>query len=500
MKTKLILFYTILFCTNLSAQREADNWLFGRNCALRFENNLPVANTNGALNTEEGCAVISDKNGNLLFYTDGIKVWNKNHQVMPNGSDLKGDPSSTQSGVAIPRPGATNQYYLFSVPATASAPGICYSLVDMTLDSGKGDVVSSEKNQLLAETCTEKLTAVLHRNGKDFWVIAHGWKSNAFFAWLVTANGVVREPVVSKIGVVHEGGVLNTQGYMKVNPDGTNIALALEEQDLIELFDFDNSSGEVSKPISLKMPEKSYVYGIEFSPNGSVLYASAAGTGQIVQFNLQLATTEQIQASKTIVGKSPNGEWVGALQLASNGIIYYPIYGTTFMGSILHPNKVGLDCSVKNNTVDLLGKMTSLGLPTFTQSFFERTETKTFSYFDATKVKKGDKMVLKNIQFDFAKSTLKPISNFELDKVVAYMKNNPNQRILLSGHTDNIGNKSSNLALSDARANAVMSYLVSKGIQQNRIETKGSGSSDPIVPNTTEANRATNRRVEIIFL
>lgn len=500
MITKLAILLSFIWANTLLSQSQADNWLFGRGCGISFTNKAPISFTESALNTEEGCAVISNSSGSLLFYTDGITVWNKHHKPMPNGQNLVGNPSSTQSGVAIPKPNSPGKYFLFSVPATAGTPGIAYSLIDMTLENGEGDIVSTTKNILLEDSCTEKLTAVLHRNGKDFWVIAHKWNSDVFLAWLVTEKGVEATPILSKTGAVHKGAALNTQGYMKVNPDGTNLALALEDDDLIELFDFDNNSGKITSPISIKMPTDTYVYGIEFSPNGSLLYASAAGTGDIYQFNLQLKSNEEIQSSKLLVGSSPNKEWIGALQLAPDGKIYYPIYNTSYLGSIETPNTLGVGCNLKNNTVFLKGKQAALGLPTFNQSFFEQTTAQEFKYFDASKVKKGDKMVLKNIQFDFAKSTLKPVSNVELMKVVAYLKAHPEQRILLTGHTDNIGNKSSNLTLSDSRATAVKSFLVSNGIKADRIETKGQGSSEPLMSNGSEAGRAVNRRVEILFL
>lgn len=74
-----------------------------------------MALTNGQLNTLEGCATIADTTGSLLFYTDGITVWNRNHVPMPNGSGLLGNPSSTQSGIIVPYPGNTDLYYVFTV-------------------------------------------------------------------------------------------------------------------------------------------------------------------------------------------------------------------------------------------------------------------------------------------------------------------------------------------------------------------------------------------------
>lgn len=498
-KTILLTLGICLQSLALMAQKEADFWYFGNNAGIQFTPTGPIALENGLLKTDEGCSVISTKEGKLLFYTDGITVWNASHKIMANGGGLKGDPSSTQSSVAIPRPKHPGEYYLFTVAATAKEDGIRYSLVDTRLNGGQGEVVQAEKNTPLATPVTEKLTAVVHRNGTDIWVIGHGWKTNEFLAYLVTENGVNTTAVSSKVGVVHDGGILNTQGYMKSNPDGTNLALALEETNVVEMFDFDNSTGIVSNPISVKLKEASYVYGVEFSPDGSLLYASAAGIGEIVQFNLQAGTPQKIQESQTLIGSSPNKEWIGAMQVASDGKIYFPIYNTPYLGTIEHPNVVGVGCEMKTNVVELKGKTSTLGLPTFTQSFFENTKTEKVTYFTGT-AKKGETLVLKNVNFEFAKSTLQESSNTELMKVVALLKANPSYRIQLSGHTDNIGNKSSNMTLSQSRANAVRTFLVSKGIDASRIETKGYGSSKPVASNTTDAGRATNRRVEFVVL
>ena len=248
-----VLAFSCLASLTLTAQKEADFWYFGKNAGIRFTDSGPVALQDGVLNTEEGCSVISSKEGVLKFYTDGITVWNSKHEIMMNGAGLKGDPSSTQSSVAIPRPKHSGEYYLFSIAATAQPNGMCYSLVDTRRNGGLGEVIQEQKNVFIASPVTEKMTAVAHRNGTDIWVIAHKWNSDEFLAYLVTENGVNMTPVVTKIGKVHQGTVLNTQGYMKSNPDGTNLALALEEEDVVEIFDFDNSTGVLSNVISVTM-------------------------------------------------------------------------------------------------------------------------------------------------------------------------------------------------------------------------------------------------------
>lgn len=497
---KIFLAAAVMISTVAVAQKEANIWYFGTNAGVNFASGTPVPLEDSQLATDEGCAVISTKQGKMLFYTDGISVWNANHQKMPNGTGLKGDPSSTQSGVAIPWPNHQGKYYLFTVAATAQAGGIEYSLVDMALAEGLGDVVETEKNVMLSDLVTEKLTAVTHRNGKDIWVIAHGWNNDEFLAYLVTENGVSKTPVVSKSGKIHTGPTLNTQGYMKSNPDGSNLALALENDDIVEIFDFDNSKGTVSQPITITALPKSYVYGVEFSADGSILYYSAAGKGEIYQINLQAGSTEAIQASSTMVGKTPNGEWIGALQLANDGKIYFTIYNKSFLGVIEKPGVLGMACEYKNNAVALAGKNATLGLPTFSQSFFTQDLTvKDVEYFNEKTVALGKTFVLKNINFDFAKYSLQPISFTELKKVVLVLQQNPTYKIEIAGHTDNIGNKSSNILLSQNRAKAVKEYLVSQKINADRITFSGYGSSKPIANNETEEGRAKNRRVEFVL-
>ncbi len=106
-------------------------------------------------------------------------------------------------------------------------------------------------------------------------------------------------------------------------------------------------------------------------------------------------------------------------------------------------------------------------------------------------------IVLNNIFFDINKFELKPESRSELDKVVALMNDNPGMKILISGHTDNIGKSSDNLVLSNNRAKAVISYLISKGVLPARLQSRGFGATKPIADNQTESGRAVNRRTEL---
>jgi len=111
-------------------------------------------------------------------------------------------------------------------------------------------------------------------------------------------------------------------------------------------------------------------------------------------------------------------------------------------------------------------------------------------------VEVGTKVVLRNIFFETGKATLKPESYAELSNVLKFMEDNPSIRLEISGHTDNVGSRRVNQKLSEDRARAVVDYLVSKGIDRSRLESKGYADTQPVATNDTSEGRALNRRVE----
>jgi len=108
----------------------------------------------------------------------------------------------------------------------------------------------------------------------------------------------------------------------------------------------------------------------------------------------------------------------------------------------------------------------------------------------------GAKVVLKNIFFETGKATLKEESFQQLEAVIAFMKENPSLKLEISGHTDNVGAMAANIKLSQARAKAVVTYMVTNGIEQERLTFEGYGPKQPIAPNNTKEGKAKNRRVE----
>jgi OmpA-OmpF porin, OOP family len=117
-----------------------------------------------------------------------------------------------------------------------------------------------------------------------------------------------------------------------------------------------------------------------------------------------------------------------------------------------------------------------------------------------TPIEVGLTVRLKNIYFDFDKTTLKSQSFVELDKVVDFLKRNSTVSIEISGHTDSKGSDTYNLNLSQGRSQSVVDYLISQGIDSSRLQAQGYGESKPIDSNETEEGRANNRRVEFTVL
>jgi hypothetical protein len=365
----------ILLSVRLNAQQEANRWYFGVLAGLDFNGGAPQPLSSGVLNTNEGCAAICDAAGNFLFYTDGVTIWNKNHVPMPNGTGLLAGTSSTQAALIVPQPGSTTLYYVFTTDEIGGANGFRYSVVDMSLQSGNGDVVPNMKNILVLGNVTEKLTAVLQANETDYWIAVHEWGSDAFYVYPLTSAGL-QAPVISNTGIIHSDSIIqNTYGQMKFSPCGNKLAAAIGYQDTIEVFDFDVASGVVSNPVTI--PFQDHVYGVEFSQNAQKLYATtyqAAAT--LVQFDLSSGVPATIINSAVPLSTQPD---LYALQMGPDGKIYLASSWSPYLAVINDPDQTGLAANFNLQGVLLdpsgNGITSALGLPGFVQSYFRILST-----------------------------------------------------------------------------------------------------------------------------
>jgi len=386
MKRPCYIFFLIFLSISLHAQLQTAHWYFGNKAGLDFSSGNPVIDTNGKIVTNEGCTSISDEFGNLLFYSDGQKVYDRTHSIMQNGGGLLGHTSSTSSAIVLPKPDNCNLYYLFTIDARELRQnGINYNVIDMTANGGLGAVI--EKNIPVPvngiQQGYEKLAAISNADKTGYWIVTH-FEGN-FYAFPVTGDGVGMNPVVSPSTVF---GGSQFIGYLKASPDGSKLGMGMfssagnQNAGYLSVYDFDPATGIVYNEIILYQPETTpgNYYGIEFSPNGKLLYATniiisstVATKIYIEQYNL---TAPSIAGSKYLV--SLNAHY-GALQLALDGKIYNSGFEDEYIGAITNPDTAynpgtGAHPAYNRKYVDLrpyLSLMTSKwGLPTFLNNYF----------------------------------------------------------------------------------------------------------------------------------
>jgi hypothetical protein len=169
-KANLVVLITLISCQLSFSQNQGKIWYFGNQAGLDFNSGTPVALTNGVLNTSDCSSAISTTSGSILFYTDGLTVWNANHVVMANGTGLLGGNTSGQAALSVPQPG-TPMYYIFTVGNYASSNGFLYHIVDISQNAGLGAVTSM--NNVLFSPSTERIDAVYNPSDNSYWIVTH---------------------------------------------------------------------------------------------------------------------------------------------------------------------------------------------------------------------------------------------------------------------------------------------------------------------------------------
>ncbi|QTE22949.1 T9SS type B sorting domain-containing protein [Polaribacter cellanae] len=385
MKNLLSLFL-ICIALNTFAQKEANFWYFGYNAGLDFSTGEPTALTDGLLNTDEGCSTISDKDGNLLFYTDGIILYNKNHEIVKfsdgtPANNLAGNSSSTQSALFVPNPVNENIYYLFTVGTDYVSrggtrnPGFNY----YTINKNLGEIIEGPINLAgsLSQLWSEKVTAVQGESCDSFWIISA--VNNQFYSYKITETGV--DVAGAPLPSTTNYNLVDKRGYLKVSPDGKKLAMAdfnklggNNGNGKLVLFDFDNRTGKVSREVQILTNPSidGAPYGVEFSQNSSKLYVTTLESisnnryqNNIYQFDLR---NTNIARTKTKIISQIG--YRSGLQLASNGKIYVSIPGESTLDVIENPNDNATNVIYKRAAIPLAGKIASQGLPPFIQSFF----------------------------------------------------------------------------------------------------------------------------------
>ncbi|MGI9546637.1 MAG: T9SS type B sorting domain-containing protein [Flavobacteriaceae bacterium] len=388
MKNTALLWMMCLCFAVTYAQGETSNWYFGRRAGIQFNTDGSVtALDDGRLTTFEGCATISDSFGDLLFYTDGITIYDRTHTIMQNGQALYGDASSTQSAIIVPDPADPDLFYVFTVDTKIFEDdpdfGLNYSVVDISQNNGLGAV--TVKNVNLLADCSEKITAVVKDCAdQSYWLLTLSTSGGSpglldtFHAFEINAAGVVATSVKTTF---NDLAIQDPRGYLKLSPDGTRVACANDTSGMY-LYDFDTDTGQLSNqmPISIGGMNRA-AYGVEFSPNGQLLYVHASNDQQgedghsstLYQYDLVSA---DINASEVVL--DDGSDYRAGLQLGANGKIYRTISqsyttGTSYLGVVHNPDERGIAANYEHQAVYLGSSKVNQGLPPFIQSFFNTT-------------------------------------------------------------------------------------------------------------------------------
>lgn len=340
-----------------------EQWQYGFASGQDFRSGAPSAYITTGFNATQGSASIADENGNLLFYTNGAGVWNRQFNPMPGSTVFIGNRFGDQILQILPMPGDSNLYYIFYVEYTPTY-GLWYATVDMRLDSGRG-AVTSVGNQLGALPYGG-LTAVRHANGCDYWLTAWRRWANETYLYKVTSTGidsVGMRPLASGFGQV------------KYSLDGTRYAVANGGN--LFVYNFNASTGQFSNSIMLTHALQPFNHGVAFSPNGRFLYAgifdNGNGTDRILQFDLNAGNQTAIQNSMTLVAAPVRK--MRSLQNGPDGRIYVPQEFINALAVIEYPNRAGTACGYAADGTDVLpGALSRLYLPNLAPTFGWRTE------------------------------------------------------------------------------------------------------------------------------
>ena len=378
----------MLISFNLMSQNETNHWFFGENAGLDFNCGDVNVGNNGSRKTPAGCSSISTKTGALLFYTNGVTVWNKNHQVMVNGLGLASDINYSQTSIIVPKPGDENTYYIFCTRVTpGTSPlltsGVFYSTVEFTDQYPLGNITS--KNVRISSSSTERITALHNFQDNSIKVIAFGGANelpnspkNTFYVFNVTANGINYPPTTTTVFTT-----MSSVGVMKISPNGEILCMADYEDRYLYFYYFNIEDSTFSHLYTINtdlflIPITPY--GLAFSQDSMRLFYSgknhSSGRSYLFQFNFFADVDIN---SRPIIDTSYDYEY-GSLQLATNGKIYVSNFSTNEDSSSLNSSNfisVINDPENEDDLIDYQPLSLSLesgnslkGLPNFIPSFF----------------------------------------------------------------------------------------------------------------------------------
>ncbi len=371
---RIIAILSIFLCSIESysqPNKRTNFWYFADSCGLDFNSGMPVEDFSG-LSYTQGFgvtgSVMSDTNGNLLFYSNGRQIWNKEHELMNNGYVGPPYDPGTQSSIAFPQPGSDSIYYIFTSRYIDEQFPMFYYIVDMSQNNGLGEVTDIV---YLPSYCdaTEKLTAVYQNNKTDLWVVTRSFRDKRYASFQVTTEGVNNNPVFSPAPEENFSSGWDYAGIMKVSYDKKYMVSCFPgagaSRAKVEVCKIDIQSGSITHLYSFKLRELVYAsppyrtYSCEFSPDSKYMYLSGViftdSITHVFQFDMQyIEDSTAFEQSITQIGVGQGN----SLQLAPDGKIYcfgidpylawfYP--ENNYVGIIHNPEKRAIACNYEAN-------------------------------------------------------------------------------------------------------------------------------------------------------
>ena len=338
---KKILLSTILISISLLSfsQKETNIWYFGDYCGLEFTDTSQIILNNSAMFTNGGSnSTICDKYGNLLFYTDGITVFNSQHDTMPNGTNLPGSLYVPYC-IIIPHPRNNNLYYILSTTNNNTSPtySVFFSLIDMRLDNGLGDVIIVGNENQISDNYFF-FSVVRHCNKRDYWLLI-STLSNKINTYLISEKGIKLEPIVNN------NMSFGPTGANFTNSDSIFYATGLGYNWIKYFFNTHNGNIQILQSDTIQNIGQSNVC---LSPNNTKLYV--AKDYGIYQFDFDVPF-DSINSSSIFFYVY---EYYSVMQKAINGKIYLPASNSsgTFC-TINSPNNLGLYSNVVANAFEI---------------------------------------------------------------------------------------------------------------------------------------------------
>jgi uncharacterized protein (TIGR02145 family) len=362
------------------SQGQWNNWYFGTQAGVTFNSGPPQYLSDGTMYADRSLATVSDSLGNLLFFTDGVFVYDRTHAIMPNGSGLL-SRDQDQSVYVIQSIGDDSLYYIFTLNCNGWPPplpngGLHYTVVNMRLNGGFGDVVAGQKNILLLgnTTFSNAMTAARHHNNKDVWLIVNNvLHIHNFYAFLITSSGIQSTPVISPSIVLSDTGIITNPGFMRVSHDGTKLISPSDVWLGLEYCHFNSTTGQIMPLFDIHPNDAPNSGGgwsyLEFSIDSRYLYRSTMDWdhANFFQYDASLEDSALFKQSEINIGHTLYG---GHLQMGPDWKIYGDESCIDSLCVIKNPTVGGNGCNFQANAVFLDNHSCGRGLPQFLQKYY----------------------------------------------------------------------------------------------------------------------------------